>query len=310
MARFLVTGGCGFIGSHLVDELVSRGHNVRALDDLSTGKLENLPPDAEFVRGSITDRQAVVDCASGIDGIFHLAAISSVSRTTEEWLECHAINLTGTINIFDAASRMSGGPIPVVYASSAAVYGNCSAPAISESEPPDPISAYGADKRGCELHARIATLLHGVPTFGLRLFNVYGPRQDPASPYAGVISIFVNRMRQDLPVDIFGNGEQVRDFVFVSDVVRFFIASMDEHRARGGIVNVCTGQGTSIMTLAKIVGDLCGNEPRINYMPERQGDILHSVGNPERAWEALGCKAETTIRDGLKRTLNLVDAGI
>lgn len=303
MANFLVTGGCGFIGSHLVDELIKGGHHVRVLDNLSTGKLKNLADNVEFIEDDITNRRRVLECVDGMNGVFHLAAISSVQRTTEEWPECNTVNLTGSINIFDAAARAPGGPVRVVYTSSAAVYGDCSAPMLSETENPRPISAYGADKLGCELHARVATLLHKVPTIGLRPFNVYGPRQDPLSPYAGVIAIFAERMQQKLPIDIFGDGQQVRDFVFVRDAVKFFITAMGSDHAVGNIYNVCTGRGTSIVALAGILGQLYEVKPKICFRPSRQGDIQRSIGNPEAALRALGCRADTEIRLGLAQTV-------
>ena len=203
MARFLVTGGCGFIGSHLVDRLLAEGAQVVVLDDLSTGRKENLAPGAELIIGDIRDRNSVRDAMTGVDGCFHLAAIASVEKAREAWSDTHAVNLAGTVTIFDAARHASSkGPVPVVYASSAAVYGNPGDDwkgRISEEAPTVPLSAYGADKLGCELHGRVAWTVHGVPTVGFRFFNVYGPRQDPASPYSGVISIFANRVAKRRP---------------------------------------------------------------------------------------------------------------
>lgn len=302
MARFLVTGGCGFIGSHLVNELVERGHQVRVLDNLSTGKVSNLAYAIDFVEGDISDRSTVLDCVSDVDGVFHLAAISSVALTTTEWLECHEINLTGTINVFDAVSRIGNGRTSVVYASSAAVYGDTSGDILSETTIPRPISAYGADKLGCELHARVATLLHSVPTVGLRLFNIYGPRQDPTSPYAGVIAIFADRLRQNLPIDVFGDGNQTRDFVFVSDAVKFFIAAMTSEEGRGKSFNVCTGRGTTIVDLAKILSSLYGVTPDIQFKVARSGDIRRSIGSPLAATRALHCNTTTNIETGLAAT--------
>src|SRR5271170_1197251 len=213
MARFLITGGCGFIGSHLADALIGRAHLVRILDNLSTGKRENAPAQAELIVGDITDRARLAAATAGMDGIFHLAAIASVDASRRDWLGCHAVNLGGCINVFDAARRPGGAGLRVVYASSAAVYGDSAAVPLNEADLARPINAYGADKLGCELHGRVATLIHGVPAVGLRLFNVYGPRQDPSSPYSGVISIFADRLRRNAPIDIEGDGRQVRDFV-------------------------------------------------------------------------------------------------
>jgi nucleoside-diphosphate-sugar epimerase len=196
LALYLVTGGCGFIGSHLCEALVARGDRVRILDDLSTGKLENKPPAAELIRGDVADPVAVRTAMEGADGCFHLAAIASVERGNQDWLGTHRTNLTGAITILDAARRAGAGkPIPVVYASSAAVYGDNPEVPLAETATVRPLSAYGADKLGCELHARVASHVHGVPTVGMRFFNVFGPRQDPKSPYSGVISIFCDRLR-------------------------------------------------------------------------------------------------------------------
>ena len=221
MARFLVTGGAGFIGSHLVETLLNEGHAVRVLDDLSSGHRKNLPPQAQFTEADVTDPEAVDRAFDGIDGCFHLAAIASVGRSHHEWLRTHKVNLTGTINVFDQArpSRRRR-EVPVVYASTAAVYGNCGNLPVDEESPAAPLSAYGADKHACELHARIAGAIHGVPTVGLRFFNLYGPRQDPFSPYSSVISIFAERLLRGEPVEIFGDGEQARDFTNIQDAVR------------------------------------------------------------------------------------------
>jgi UDP-glucose 4-epimerase len=302
MARYLVTGGCGFIGSHLADSLVAQGHEVRILDDLSTGRRENAPAAAEIDVGSITDFPTVARSVDGIDGVFHLAAIASVDASRREWLRCHAVNLTGAINIFEAARRMPNPP-RVVYASSAAIYGDNPAVPLAESALPRPINAYGADKLGCELHGRVAALLHGVATVGLRLFNVYGPRQDPSSPYSGVISIFADRLRQGAPLTIQGDGAQVRDFIAVADVVEFFLAAMAAERVAGEAFNVCTGQATSISLLAETLGTVMGAKPQIEFAAARPGDIRVSIGDPARATASLGRKARLSLREGLARLL-------
>jgi UDP-glucose 4-epimerase len=224
LAYFLVTGGCGFIGSHLVVALVARGDRVRVLDDLSTGRRENLPPGVELVLGDVADPAAVRVAMAGVQGCFHLAAIASVERGVREWLVTHRANLSGSITVFDVA-RAEGG-VPVVYASSAAIYGDQKRLPVSEDAIPRPLSAYGADKLGSEQHALVAGQVHGVPTMGLRFFNVFGPRQDPKSPYSGVISIFCDRLSRGEPIDIFGDGSQTRDFIFVADVVAGLLAAM------------------------------------------------------------------------------------
>ena len=195
MSRYLVTGGAGFIGSHLCDALIARGDSVRVLDDLSTGHRANLPAGCRIDRGRHRrSGDGVCGRPKAIDGCFHLAAIASVERGIKDWLGTHRANLTGAITIFDAIRR-HGTKVPVVYASSAAVYGDCQTIPIQETAERRPLSAYGADKYGCELHAITATHVHGIPTVGLRFFNIYGPRQDPKSPYSGVISIFCERIR-------------------------------------------------------------------------------------------------------------------
>src|SRR6185437_16521969 len=195
MALYLVTGGAGFIGSHLTDALLKRGDQVRVLDNLSTGKWENLDSKATLIVGDIADAGTVARAMDGVDGCFHLAAVASVELGNRDWLGTHRANLTGAITIFDAARRARPDrTVPVVYASSAAVYGDNPNLPLAETAQTRPMSAYGADKLGCELHGRVAAHVHGVRTVGCRFFNVYGPRQDPGSPYSGVISIFFNRI--------------------------------------------------------------------------------------------------------------------
>ena len=220
MARILVTGGAGFLGSHLVDALLHEGHAVRVLDDLSSGNRENLSRQIEFIYGDVTDPATVEQAFDGIDACLHLAAIASVVRSSYEWRRTHEVNLTGTINIFEQARRLRDRrEIPIVYASTAAVYGDCNIVPIDERCPTAPLGAYGADKRACELHARVAGSVHRIPTIGLRFFNLYGQRQDPKSPYSGVIAIFADKLARGEPVEIFGDGQQVRDFTHVSDAV-------------------------------------------------------------------------------------------
>src|ERR1700733_8992720 len=226
MSTYLATGGAGFIGSHLCEALVARGDTVRVLDDLSTGHRRNLPPTATLIVGDVADPATVAQAVDQVDGCFHLAAIASVERGVTDWLGTHRANLTGTVTVFDAIRRQ-GNKIPVVYASSAAVYGDAVTVPIAEAEPCVPLSAYGADKYACEMHARVASHVHAIPTTGLRFFNVYGPRQDPRSPYSGVISIFCERVIRGAPIDVFGDGSQTRDFVYVADVVAALLSAME-----------------------------------------------------------------------------------
>jgi UDP-glucose 4-epimerase len=306
MARILVTGGAGFLGSHLVDALLSRGHAVRVLDDLSSGKEENLPGEVEFIYGDVTDPVAVEQAIGDVDACFHLAAIASVARSSSEWLRTHQVNLTGTINIFDHVHRLrSRREIPVVYASSAAVYGDGGIIPLGEQRRVAPLSAYGADKRACELHARIAGSVHGIPTVGLRFFNLYGPRQDPRSPYSGVIAIFADRLAHGEPIEIFGDGQQVRDFTYVADAVSALCRALPAASTSASVFDVCTGRGTTVQTLAEMMADLYRTELVIHHQPPRSGEVRASIGNPRRAAEQLGFRADTALADGLAVTFNL-----
>jgi UDP-glucose 4-epimerase len=306
MSLYLVTGGAGFIGSHLCDALVASGDHVRVLDDLSTGFWANLPAGADPIVGDIADPDAALRATEGIAGCFHLAAIASVERGITDWLGSHRANLTGTISIFDAIRR-HGTKVPVVYASSAAVYGDCQTIPIAETAARRPLSAYGADKYGCELHAITASLVHGIPTVGLRFFNVYGSRQDPKSPYSGVISIFCERIRNSLAIDIHGDGAQTRDFVHVSDVVAALLAGMRLLPRDAPVFNVCTGLATSVLELAQMAGGLTAKHLDIRYRPSRGGDIRHSLGDPSEMRRVLGIGRMIALSDGLAKFLANAD---
>jgi UDP-glucose 4-epimerase len=306
VTAWLVTGGAGFIGSHLCEALLTRGDAVRVLDDLSTGRRENLPPGVQLIEGDVADQAAVRNAAEGVAGCFHLAAIASVERGVADWLGTHRANLTGTITLFDAIRRLPT-RIPVVYASSAAVYGDAETVPIAEHTACRPLSAYGADKYGCELHARVATHLHGIPAAGLRLFNVYGPRQDPRSPYSGVISVFCERIRRGAPIDIFGDGKQTRDFVFVTDVVAAMLAAMRVQPAGAPVFNVCTGVPTTVLALARTIAELAGTGLDANHKPPRAGEIRHSTGSTKLSRAALSLPEPTTLRSGLATVLNWLD---
>ena len=308
MPHYLITGGAGFIGSHLADALLARGDQVRVLDDLSTGKRENLDPRAALLVGDVADAAKVAEAMAGVDGCFHLAAVASVELGNRDWLGTHRANLTGAITVFDAARRAGlntgKGPeqtVPVVYASSAAVYGDSAELPLAETVPPRPLSAYGADKLGCELHGRVAWRVHGVRATGCRFFNVYGPRQDPGSPYSGVISIFFNRISRGQGITIFGDGGQTRDFIYVADVVRALLACMARQDAEPAVFNICTGRTTSLLELAATIGKVCGREPDMAFGDVRIGDIRASLGNPGLAREALGFDARTLLEGGLRK---------
>jgi UDP-glucose 4-epimerase len=303
---FLVTGGCGFIGSHLCASLAAGGARLRVLDDLSTGSAENLVPGAELIHGDVADAGLVRDAMKGVEGCFHLAAVASVERGVQDWLGTHRANLSGTIAVLDAARARR---LPVVYASSAAVYGEQETLPIAEGAPRRPLSAYGADKLGCEQHALVGGKVHGIPTLGLRFFNVFGPRQDPRSPYSGVISIFCDRIGRGEAVEVFGDGAQTRDFVFVEDVVAALVAGLGAASPQAPVLNVCTGRPTSVLGLARTIGEVCGTAPVLRHLPPRSGEIRHSVGDPTRARAALGLGEPRSLRQGLEAVIGWLRAG-
>ncbi len=302
MAHFLVTGGAGFIGSHLTDSLIASGQQVRVLDDLSTGKRTNVSPEAELRVGSITDPVQVSEAAGGVDGVFHLAAIASVQRCQTEWAASHEVNLTGTLRIFEQASRQH---IPVVYASSAAVYGEAETQPIREDAPTQPLGPYGLDKLGCDHHAAAMRQIVGLRAVGIRPFNVYGPRQDPSSPYSGVISIFADRIHRGQDVTIYGDGKQTRDFIYVADIVTLFIAAMEKLRAKEPVpelVNGCTGQAVTINQLAETLMHVADKEVAIHHATARVGDIYASHGDPEQLMHLLSGKSRPySLETGLKQ---------
>jgi UDP-glucose 4-epimerase len=300
LSLYLVTGGAGFIGSHLVDALLAAGHAVRVLDDLSTGKRANLDERADLIVGDVAAPSLVADAMAGAAGCFHLAAAASVQRCNEDWVGTHRTNATGTIAVLDAARRQAR--VPVVYASSAAVYGDLGSAIATEAAQCAPLTAYGADKLASELHAFVGWHVHGVPSLGLRFFNVYGRRQDPASPYSGVISIFSKRIAAGEPIVLHGDGGQTRDFVHVSDVVAHLLAAMislDGGRQGGTALNVCTGVETGVAALATLVGQVARRAPILTSGPSRAGDIRRSVGDPAAAQRRLGVAAEVSLVDGL-----------
>ena len=295
----LVTGGAGFIGSHLVDRLVGDGHRVTVLDNLSTGKRANLHPSAVLVEGDVADAALVQSLVARAQAVFHLAAVASVEACTKDWLNAHRTNLTGSVTVFDAAAKAGG--VPVIYASSAAVYGDNPKLPLAEDARLQPLSAYGLDKLSAERYAAIATGFHQVPTAGLRFFNVYGPRQDAASPYSGVISSFMVRARSGQPLTIFGDGAQTRDFIYVTDAVELLICAY-RHLARhpeAVIINGCTGRETSLVQLADGISRVLVKPVTVTHGTARVGDIRHSLGATQHAQALLGFTARTSLADGL-----------
>jgi len=302
MALFLVTGGCGFIGSHLASTLIAEGHRVRVLDDLSVGKPDGAPSGAELLVGDVSEPETVRAAFDGIAGCFHLAAVASVQESGANQHKATRTNLLGTISILDAARRTAG--TPVVYASSAAVYGDQPVLPANEAAPAKPISSYGVDKLGCETHARVAGAVAGVPTMGLRFFNVYGPRLPRSSPYSGVIAAFCDSLLHRRPITIYGDGSQTRDFIFIDDVIAALIRAMERTTTGAPVLNVSTGIPTSIHDLARLLATLTGADCDIQYAPAQDGDIRHSTGSTRAAFDVLGWRAQVPVETGLQRMLD------
>ena len=297
--RCLVTGGAGFVGSHLVDRLIALGHSVTVLDDLSTGLRENVDPRAGLVEGDIRDAALVARLIDEAEACFHLAAIASVPQCNLSWAGAHGVNLSAFVGILESIAKRKQGVIPVVYASSAAVYGDTDVFPVHEEMPLRPLSIYGADKAGCELHAHAAARQAGVPSFGIRPFNIYGPRQHASSPYSGVITVFADRLKRGEALTIYGDGTQTRDFIYVGDVVDYFIAALGKASTDAPVCNGATGKETSVLAIAHKIAAVIGCEAKITYAPGRRGDIYRSVACTARARDRLGCVAQTAIEDGL-----------
>lgn len=301
MKKYVVTGGCGFIGSHLTQSLIENGNQVTIVDNLSSGNIETLHPKAKLVLGDVRDVNLMLEVLNDADGCFHLAAISSVETSTKSWLNTHSINLSGTINVFECASKSNN--VSVVYASSAAVYGDNANTPLSEYTALRPLSAYGADKLGCELHARIAGITHQLPTAGIRLFNVYGPRHDTGSHFSGVISKFIKNIAENKPITLHGDGSQTRDFIFISDVIRFLIMSMQHTSIASPVYNLCSGSATSIKQLIQTLFSIAGYSVPVREKKLARGDIRMSVGDPKLAYQQLNFSASTSLLQGLEETI-------
>lgn len=303
----LVTGGAGFIGSHLVERLLTDGHSVRVLDNLSTGSPLNLPPlgpSLSFVPGDIADPNVVRECVSGVDVIFHLAAVASVRASIEDPLTTHRTNLVGTITLLEAA-RSFGVP-RFIYASSAAVYGNVEGLPVREEARLSPLSPYAADKLSSKHYLGFYARQYGVQGIAFRFFNVFGPRQDPSSPYSGVISIFAERALAGEPVTLFGDGLQSRDFVYVEDLVDILARCLDVPSRRLRIVNVGTGAERTLLDLVATLEELVGCPLERRFAPARAGDIRRSVAANQRLSELVGELSWLPFAEGLCRTLAAV----
>lgn len=304
MARYLVTGGAGFIGSHLVEALARAGHVVRVLDDFSTGNPGNLAGirgTVEVHPGDVRDVDRIAEAAAGVDGVFHLAARNSVPRSFEDPEATFATNVGGTEAVVVAAR--AAGIRRIVLASSSSVYGDSGTAVRRESDPAVPLSPYGESKLLAEAVCLSAGAEGGPEAVCLRYFNVYGPRQDPASPYAAVIPRFITRVLRGEPVQVHGDGEQTRDFTYVADVVAGTVAAMTSPRAAGRVINLAAGGRVSVNRLAALVAEVVGGALRVEPAPPRRGEVRHSGADVTLARELLGYVPRWGLRDGLRATV-------
>lgn len=300
--RAVVTGGAGFIGSHLTRALLAAGVETTVLDDLSTGRRDNLPRGVRLVEGDVRDPAILKRVVAGTDVVFNLAAIASVARCEEELHRSHSINLGGTVAMIEAV-RDTAPAAPIIYASSAAVYGHPERSPITEDAAPRPINFYGLDKLAGEKALALGASMFGLTAVALRLFNVYGARQDPRSPYSGVISKFTDRLASGVPTVIDGDGLQSRDFISVEDVAHHFVAAAEVFAAapRGAfeVLNVCTGTGTTINALHAMIAAALGVAAPSQHAPAKSCDIRHSCGDPAKALATLALEAPTPLETGL-----------
>ncbi len=301
--RYLVTGGAGFIGSHTVDELVRRRHDVAVLDDLSAGKEQNLSQVAgqiEFMRGRITDLEALRTACRGVDYVLHLAARTSVPRSVKDPLETNRINVDGTLNVLVAArdARVRR----VVFAASSSAYGETPSLPKVEATPPAPISPYGVSKLAGELYAQVFGRVYDLENVSLRYFNVFGPRQDPSSPYSGVLSRFISAMLDDVPPVVFGDGEQSRDFTYVENAVQATLLASEAQGVSGMVFNVGTGSRYTLNQTIQLLQAIAEKPVQVQYDPPREGDIRHSQADIELARKRLGYQPRVGFEEGLRRT--------
>lgn len=310
--KFLVTGGAGFIGSHLVEQLLKDGHDVRVLDNFATGKRANLGElgegvfrpgrDFQVIEGDIRDFGKLLSVTTGVEGIFHQAALGSVPRSVADPLTTQDVNANGTLNVFWAAHKNN--VKRVVFASSSSVYGSSEILPKKEGHEGVPLSPYALTKKTNEEHSRLFKTLYDFNTVGLRYFNVYGPRQDPASEYAAVIPRFVTRLLSGMSPIVYGTGLQSRDFTFVKDVVRANLLAMEAPSdACGASYNVGKGDQVNLLELLDNLNKLLGLDIKPSFEPARKGDVMHSSADVTLANEKLGFKAERDLESGLRDSI-------
>jgi UDP-glucose 4-epimerase len=303
----LVTGGAGFIGSNLTEALLKKGHQVRVLDNFSTGKRENLifekqDPSLEIIDGDIRDLETCQKVTKGVHYVFHQAALPSVPRSVEDPLTTHFVNANGTLNILLAAR--DAGVKRVIYASSSSIYGDTPTLPKKEDMPPNPLSPYALQKYIGEQYARLFFQLYGLETVSLRYFNIFGPKQDPASIYSAVIPKFINALlRNDAPV-IFGDGEQSRDFTYIDNVVHANLLAMSAERLQGEVVNIACGKRTSLNQLLGILKAALGSNVSPVYKEPRKGDVKHSLAEISRGKHLIDYDPQVDIEIGLKKTVD------
>jgi UDP-glucose 4-epimerase len=302
--KYLVTGGAGFIGSHIIRTLLEQGHEVKILDNFSTGKRENiadLETKIELIEGDLRDSSKVTEAVRGVEVIFHEAAFVSVPQSMDEPQDCLDINVTGTSQLFESARR--AGVKRAVFATSAAVYGDSAEMPLTEETPLRPLSPYAASKRVDEIYGQLYTTSFGLDVVALRYFNVYGPRQRPDSMYAAAVPIFIRRLLDGKPITIYGDGGQTRDLINIHDVVRANLVAAAHPSAPGQIFNICTGIETRIIDLIEVLQDLFPSAPAPTFAAPRAGDIYRSIGSPQKAADLIDFRAEVTLDAGLKEAV-------
>ena len=302
--RYMVTGGAGFIGSNTVDELVRRGHSVVVLDDLSSGKEENLSAlynKIIFIKNSITDIEVVRKAMHEAECVVHLAARTSVPRSVKDPLETNRINIEGTLNVLVAAKEQK--VKRVVFAASSSAYGETPNLPKVETMQPEPISPYGVAKYAGELYAQMFGRVYGLENVSLRYFNIFGPRQDPDSPYSGVLAKFCTAFLEETQPLVFGDGEQSRDFTFVENAVSANLLACEAPNASGKVFNVGTGTRVTLNQTLALLANLTGNQPEIKYEPPRDGDIRDSQADITQARAILNYKPLVNFEEGLRRTI-------
>ncbi|MGE4053406.1 MAG: SDR family oxidoreductase [Vicinamibacterales bacterium] len=305
MASYLVTGGAGFIGSHLADALLRRGDRVRIVDDFSTGRRQNLdvlPAGAEVVTGDLADMDVCVRSVKDMDYVLHQAAIPSVPRSVEDPLTSNRANIIASLNVLLAAR--DAGVKRVVYAGSSAAYGDTPGLPRREEMPPSPLSPYALQKLVAEQYCRMFTQLYGLETVTIRYFNVFGPRQNPGSPYSGVISLFCTALLENRTPIVYGDGEQTRDFTYVANVVDGVLRACEAQGAAGEVINVATGSRISLNELLRTLTKLAGSQLAPAYREARTGDVRDSQADISKARRILGYQPIVGLEEGLRRTFD------